>query len=196
MTAKKKVTQYAFDSDAFKEKLKKARDDMHLRNSELAERTGVSAATIGHYIKGERTPRGFGDICPIAKALNVSLDYLAGLCEYNYLADAEKNTSSRPQNYHDVVKLISLLMESFKGKSDLSIDLGTCACLKITDPRLTVFLSQQERLFDLAGGALSMRLYSLAMEELDEKMKNESLESPIKSRLSGLEGINPEDIPF
>ena len=91
MKARKNVTQYAFNSDAFKERLKKARDDMHLKNSELAEKTGVSAATIGHYINGERTPRGFGDICPIAKALNVSLDYLAGMCDYNYLADGENS---------------------------------------------------------------------------------------------------------
>lgn len=175
MTAKKKVTQYAFDSDAFKEKLKKARDDMHLRNSELAERTGVSAATIGHYIKGERTPRGFGDICPIAKALNVSLDYLAGLCEYNYLADGENNGTPYPQNYYDVIKLINILSESFDEHELTEMRKGTIR-FEISDEKLANFLDQQKQLYDMVGGSLSVRAFDIALDDLNEKMKKTPLE--------------------
>lgn len=186
------ATKYKFNGDLFKERLKQAIEKKSYKNAELSRITGVSAATIGNYLNGNRTPRGFGDIVPVAKALNVSVDYLAGVVDYNYLDESEKDGGAHPRNYWDAVKLINVLLESFGGKADLSVSLGNTVQLDINDSRLTVFLDQQRQLYDMVGGSLSVRAFSIALDDLNDKMRKTPLESPVK----GLDDINPEDIPF
>lgn len=186
------VTQYSFNGDLFKERLKEAIDKKHYKNAELSRITGVSAATIGNYLNGNRTPRGFGDIVPVAKALNVSVDYLAGVVDFNYLDESEKEGSSHPRNYWDAVKLINVLMESFKGKTELTASIGNTLRLDIADSKLMSFMNQQAQLYEMVGGSLSVRAFSIALDDLNEKMKKTKLESPVK----GFDDISPEDIPF
>ena len=46
-----------------------------LTQKDLANLTGLSEATISHYIKGDRVPRGV-NLVKISKVLNVSIDVL------------------------------------------------------------------------------------------------------------------------
>ena len=177
------VTKYSFNEDVFKERLKAAIEKKHYTNAELARMTGVSAATIGNYVNGHRMPRGFGDIVPVAKALNVSLDYLAGVAESNYLDERNKPGSSYPKNYYDVVKLMNILIESFKGEADLS-GFDNTVQLEIRDSKLMNFLGQQDQLTKMVGRALSPRAFSIALDDLNDKMKKTPLFSPIPDVLS------------
>jgi transcriptional regulator with XRE-family HTH domain len=47
-------------------------------NTELAKRVGVSPATVGRWISGERTP-SLSDAAQISRVLGIPLDHLAGL---------------------------------------------------------------------------------------------------------------------
>ena len=177
------VTKYSFNGDLFKERLKQAIDKKRYKNAELSRMTGVSAATIGNYLNGNRTPRGFGDIVPVAKALNVSVDYLAGVVDYNYLDESDKPGSSYPKNYYDVVRLMNILIESFKGEADLS-GFDNTVQLEIKDSKLMNFLGQQDQLTKMVGRALSSRAFSIALDDLNDKMRKTPLYSPIPDVLS------------
>lgn len=184
---------YAFNEELFRERLKQALEKKGYSKAQLSNMVGVTAATIGHYINGKRSPRGFGDLVPVAKALNVSLDYLAGVADYNYLDESEKDGGARPRNYLDVVKLINVLMESFKGNTELTQSLGSTVQLDIHDPKLMNFLNQQGKLYEMVGGPLSVRAFTIALDDLNDRMRKTPLDSPIKGLF---EDIRPEDIPF
>lgn len=58
-------------------RLKTIREERGMKREEVAQKIGTSQAIIGRYERGERTPSV--DIAKnIARALDVSLDYLAG----------------------------------------------------------------------------------------------------------------------
>lgn len=61
----------------FGEKMKKARIAKKLTQEQMAEKLGVNKGTISHYEKGKTFP-GEEKLVMIAKALNVSFDYLLG----------------------------------------------------------------------------------------------------------------------
>lgn len=171
-------TDYSFNSTIFQERLKAAMEKKHYRNADLARITGISAATIGNYINGHRTPRGFADIVPVAKALDVSLDYLAGVIGPDKQDDKKPSGLFRPQNYYEAVKMINLLLDAFKSETDLKqlqIDLTTCigvVTLKLNNNTLHKFMMQQDELYRMAGGSLSPRAFSIALDDLNDKMKN------------------------
>jgi transcriptional regulator with XRE-family HTH domain len=61
----------------FSFRLKTVREEKGLKREDIAQKIGTSAAIIGRYERGERTPSV--DIAKkIAEALEVSLDYLVG----------------------------------------------------------------------------------------------------------------------
>lgn len=63
--------------NSISKKIEERIQELNISQRELAEKVGVTEATISRYIKGERTPRG--DIIPkIASALKVTADYLVG----------------------------------------------------------------------------------------------------------------------
>ena len=64
----------------FSEKVKKAREDKGISQSELARRVGVNQRMISMMEDGYKAP-GLMLAKSIAKELNVSLDYLVGLEE-------------------------------------------------------------------------------------------------------------------
>ncbi len=61
----------------FGERLTAARDKRDMNQAELAKRAGLQAAAIGHFERGRRKP-SFANVRALAKALNVSSDYLLG----------------------------------------------------------------------------------------------------------------------
>ena len=58
-------------------KLRKAREDRGLTQSQVSKITGISSGTISNYELGECTP-SFESIIKLANAYNCSIDYLAG----------------------------------------------------------------------------------------------------------------------
>lgn len=63
--------------DQFGERLIVAREARRLTQTELAQRAGLQPAAIGHFERNRRKP-SFANVRALAKALNVSSDYLLG----------------------------------------------------------------------------------------------------------------------
>ena len=63
--------------DAFGARLRTARESRDLNQTELAKVAGLQPAAIGHFESGRRKP-SFANIRALAKALDVSSDYLLG----------------------------------------------------------------------------------------------------------------------
>jgi len=61
--------------DAFKTRLKAAREMRGLSQSELAEKSGLQPSAISHFETGGRSP-SFDNLKRLADALNVTTDYL------------------------------------------------------------------------------------------------------------------------
>lgn len=62
------------------ERLKESRKNVHLKQREVAELTGIGYSTYRRYEQGERIPN-LADGAKMAKLFGVSLDYLAGLTD-------------------------------------------------------------------------------------------------------------------
>lgn len=63
--------------DQFGERLVAARNSRDLSQAELAQKAGLQPAAIGHFERDRRKP-SFANVRALAKALNVSSDYLLG----------------------------------------------------------------------------------------------------------------------
>lgn len=63
----------------FGARLKEAMSERGLTGRELAAKAGTTEATVSRYAGGERHPDGFAVLAGLARALNVSSDYLLGL---------------------------------------------------------------------------------------------------------------------
>lgn len=63
--------------DDFGARLVAARTTRELSQTELAQRAGLQPAAIGHFERNRRKP-SFANVRALAKALNVSSDYLLG----------------------------------------------------------------------------------------------------------------------
>lgn len=63
--------------DQFGGRLVAAREARRLTQTELAQRAGLQPAAIGHFERNRRKP-SFANVRALAKALNVSSDYLLG----------------------------------------------------------------------------------------------------------------------
>ncbi len=61
----------------FGERLKQARDARGMNQTELAAKAGLQPSAIGHFEKERRKP-SFSNIRELAKALDVTSDYLLG----------------------------------------------------------------------------------------------------------------------
>jgi transcriptional regulator with XRE-family HTH domain len=65
------------EENDFGERLTAAREKREMNQAELAKRAGLQPAAIGHFERGRRKP-SFANVRALAKALNVSSDYLLG----------------------------------------------------------------------------------------------------------------------
>lgn len=63
--------------DVFGARLRAARESRNLNQTELAKASGLQPAAIGHFEAGRRKP-SFANIRALAKALEISSDYLLG----------------------------------------------------------------------------------------------------------------------
>lgn len=64
----------------FAARLKKLRTDLNLTQSQFCEKIEITQATLSSYENGQKIPN-VGTITTIAKACNVSIDWLLGLSE-------------------------------------------------------------------------------------------------------------------
>lgn len=65
------------DEPEFKDRLKEARKIRELSQAKLADLSGLQQSAIGHFESGGRKP-SFANVRALAKALNVSADFLLG----------------------------------------------------------------------------------------------------------------------
>jgi len=104
----------------FANRLKHIREDKGIKREQIAKEIGTSAAIIGRYERGERTPSI--DIAKnIAQALNVSLDYLVGdssiLVKDKSLIKRIEDIALLPEeNKNYVLELIDMCLRDFKTK--------------------------------------------------------------------------------
>lgn len=104
----------------FATRLKQIRTEKNIKREVIAEKIGTSSAIIGRYERGERTPSV--DIAKkIAKALNVSLDYLVGdssvLVEDKAILKRIEDIANLPDdNKNYVLNLIDMCLRDFKTK--------------------------------------------------------------------------------
>lgn len=75
---------------SFPEKVKDARTELGLSQTELANRVGVSLRTITGYEKGEKRPRA-ASMLKLAKALQVSVKFLSDDACDNPIEDIEQD---------------------------------------------------------------------------------------------------------
>lgn len=75
---------------SFPEKVKDARTELGLSQTELANRVGVSLRTITGYEKGEKRPRA-ASMLKLAKALQVSVKFLSDDACDNPVEDIEQD---------------------------------------------------------------------------------------------------------
>ena len=71
------MSRTADGENNFGDRLREAREARSLNQTELAKLANLQPAAIGHFEKGRRKP-SFANIRALAKALNISSDYLLG----------------------------------------------------------------------------------------------------------------------
>src|SRR5271167_559996 len=64
-------------SEQFGDRLRKAREDKGLSQSEFAHKTGFQPSAISHFESGRRSP-SFENLKRLADALSVTIDFLLG----------------------------------------------------------------------------------------------------------------------
>ena len=75
------------DSDAFSERLKKAREMRELTQAELGAKAILPSTSIAHFEAGKRKP-SFDNLRKLAEALEVTTDFLLGRVAEPSLAEA------------------------------------------------------------------------------------------------------------
>ncbi len=181
---------YAFNSDLFRKRLEKSIKERGYKNADLSRETGVTAATIGNYVNGNRIPRGFQEIVPLAKALDVSLDYLAGLSDEK----APQKDKFMIENYADAMRAIDSLTFCFQTdvktihheaeligydpydeKENYSEPYDEFV-LTIRDNALCEFNRKRNALINALGDIIKIERYNLLYDDLAEEMKQTKVE--------------------
>ena len=85
-------------------RIKDLREDMDLRQSDLAAATGIDQRTISNYETGKTAPDAYA-LIKLADFFNVSIDYLVGR--------RKKDLSFRPQK-NALIEEIQQLLEELK----------------------------------------------------------------------------------
>ncbi len=99
----------------FGERLEKAIRSNYFTNKEVAQRANISPEAISHYLNAGTIPNG-ETVAALAKALNVTTDYLLGidtptvLAKQNIVAWLRKNASKLSSN--DVKTIIGILYDN------------------------------------------------------------------------------------
>lgn len=70
-------------------RIRDLREDMDLRQSDLAERTGIDQRTISNYETGKTMPDAYA-LIKLADFFDVSIDYLVGRTRYDFSTGEKK----------------------------------------------------------------------------------------------------------
>ena len=70
-------------------RIRDLREDMDLRQSDLAEKTGIDQRTISNYETGKTSPDAYA-LIKLADFFGVSIDYLVGRVNYNFSTNEKK----------------------------------------------------------------------------------------------------------
>ena len=87
-------------------RIKDLREDADLKQSELAEATGISQKTLSNYESGRTNPDSYA-IIKLADFFNVTTDYLLGVTQNNY------------RNMSDIARKLDEATETLIELSDL-----------------------------------------------------------------------------
>ncbi len=71
-------------------RIRDLREDMDLRQSDLAEKTGIDQRTISNYETGKTAPDAYA-LIRLADFFDVSIDYLLGRTQQNLYTKERKN---------------------------------------------------------------------------------------------------------
>ncbi len=96
---------------SFEQRLRKAREDRGLSQSELARLTGLQPSAIAHFEAGRRKP-SFENVRALAVALEVSADFLLGSTQATTAFRDEEKLSRADRAY------IQLLIDAINKKKD------------------------------------------------------------------------------
>ena len=102
------------DYSIFGERVKLQLEKNNMSQRELAEKTGITEATISRYVSSERVPKAT-EIVKIANALNCSCDYLLGL-QNELSKEIEMETA-----IHNLKVLRTFLDDKWKNTIDIAI---------------------------------------------------------------------------
>ncbi|MBQ8374366.1 MAG: helix-turn-helix transcriptional regulator [Clostridia bacterium] len=70
-------------------RIRDLREDMDLRQSDLAEKTGIDQRTISNYETGKTLPDAYA-LIKLADFFGVSIDYLVGRVKHDYSTNEKK----------------------------------------------------------------------------------------------------------
>ena len=129
-----------FDSKEFGVKVKSARELKNMKQSELAEKMGVSVQTISAYETGKKIPP-LDNAAKICEELNISLDDLLGI------PPVEK-TQPVVKTLRDLVNMLETAAEAMRANPQSDIENHTC-WLWITDPRISAYYEKKEKMLRL-----------------------------------------------
>ena len=106
------------EENDFGERLTAAREKREMNQAELAKRAGLQPAAIGHFERGRRKP-SFANVRALAKALNVSSDYLLGRTpSMEGATTAFRGEDDLSSADRDQIQLMIDMMRERKEKSD------------------------------------------------------------------------------
>ena len=71
-------------------RIRDLREDRDLRQSDLAEKTGIDQRTISNYETGKTAPDAYA-LIKLADFFDVSIDYLIGRVKHDYSTNDKKN---------------------------------------------------------------------------------------------------------
>lgn len=138
------------DLNIFSERLKEARQKAKLTQKQLAGLSDVTAATISSYESegGTKVP-SLDKVIALAKALNVSLDWLCGLEE-----KPKDYKNNKEIGFDEVMKAI-ILLSNFN-KANLAIDdvpFGDNCTISFYDEIIKAFVSEYLKIQDFIKNA-------------------------------------------
>lgn len=99
------------------QKIEEILESSNMTQKELANKAGVTEATISRYLSGARSPRG-EILSKIASILGVSTDYLLGNSDVKYNSDS--NTLNK-KDEKDIEKALNKTLEMLESQDGLML---------------------------------------------------------------------------
>jgi transcriptional regulator with XRE-family HTH domain len=156
---------------SFGNNLRAKRQELEIKQKELAQTVGISAQSLSVYEKGVKLPP-LEVAVKLAEALGVSLDWLTGL------SDDTANDKTGIQTQGDAARSIVALMNTgciSAGIVERSLITGSVTVDVSFCGSLADFVENLHKIWELqASGALPSELASAALDGLYKKLDGES----------------------